>query len=397
VGALTASLGNLVTGVEYEAIVVGTCADGTKTPPSQAVRFVTRRRRQGRPLQPVRPFTCAWSYHANTTDNTMQYTAVIWVYELGLFVAGADYCKESQGACDALVMTSPDGETWTRHPTPDGMYLDRLAWSPELQRLIAVASMGPESTKKVSTSTDGKTWASVTHVDLDNGSFDGPSDVVWASEKSLFVAVGEGDTIGYSMTSADGITWSDPATCPLPDSASPYSLAWSPELGIFAAVGEADGDSFAWTSPDGCAWTARDTNVNTINEKEWGSIAWSPELSLFVAVSKDSDEAYTGLSMSSPDGITWTQHDTADEEASTNNGYRSVVWAREFGVFVAVGSNDQTGKTIYSSDGVTWSSCDVSAFPEGGADWSTLGYSPDLVKFTALGARAEGYRGMSNP
>jgi hypothetical protein len=38
-GALTARLGNLAAGVEYEAIVVGTCADGTKTPTSAPVRF----------------------------------------------------------------------------------------------------------------------------------------------------------------------------------------------------------------------------------------------------------------------------------------------------------------------------------------------------------------------
>jgi hypothetical protein len=39
VSGLTAKIGNLATGVEYQATVVGTCADGTKTPPSAPVRF----------------------------------------------------------------------------------------------------------------------------------------------------------------------------------------------------------------------------------------------------------------------------------------------------------------------------------------------------------------------
>jgi hypothetical protein len=39
-GGFTARLGNLVDGQEYEATAVGTCADGTKTPPSAPVRFV---------------------------------------------------------------------------------------------------------------------------------------------------------------------------------------------------------------------------------------------------------------------------------------------------------------------------------------------------------------------
>jgi hypothetical protein len=38
-GALTARLGNLAAGVEYEATAVGTCADGTVTPPSAPVSF----------------------------------------------------------------------------------------------------------------------------------------------------------------------------------------------------------------------------------------------------------------------------------------------------------------------------------------------------------------------
>jgi hypothetical protein len=38
-GALTASLGNLLTGSEYEATAVGVCADGTRTPPSAPATF----------------------------------------------------------------------------------------------------------------------------------------------------------------------------------------------------------------------------------------------------------------------------------------------------------------------------------------------------------------------
>jgi hypothetical protein len=51
-GALTARLGNLAVGVEYEATAVGTCADGTVTPPSAPLRFT--------PVSAAAPSNVAW-------------------------------------------------------------------------------------------------------------------------------------------------------------------------------------------------------------------------------------------------------------------------------------------------------------------------------------------------
>ena len=72
----------------------------------------------------------------------------------------------------------------------------------------------------------------------------------------------------------------------------------------------------------------------------WHSVAWSPELGLFAAV------AFTGTGnrvMTSPDGVTWTSRTSA-----TDNDWRSVAWSPELGLFAAV-SDTGTGDRVMTS------------------------------------------------
>ena len=84
------------------------------------------------------------------------------------------------------------------------------------------------------------------------------------------------------------------------------------------------------------AWTARTSAA----DNGWRSVCWAAELGLFVAVS------YTGTGnrvMTSPDGITWTARTSA-----ADNGWHSVCWAAELGLFVAV-SESGTGNRVMTS------------------------------------------------
>ena len=142
------------------------------------------------------------------------------------------------------------------------------------------------------------------------------NDIVYSSEKSLFVAVSR-DGTNRVMTSPDGITWTS-RTIP---SGSYYTIDWNSVL--FCAVG----DNAVATSPDGITWTSRTITGN------YRAMVWSG--SQFVAVG-------TNAAATSPDGITWTSRTIP---AGT---YRSVVWTGTY--FVTVGSS----KSAYSADGITW-------------------------------------------
>jgi hypothetical protein len=90
------------------------------------------------------------------------------------------------------------------------------------------------------------------------------------------------------------------------------------------------------TSTNGINWTLR-----TSPEREWRSVVWAPELQLFVAV------ATTGTGdrvMTSPDGINWTLKTSA-----ADNAWRSVCWAPELGIFAAVANSGGTDRVMTSS------------------------------------------------
>ena len=86
-------------------------------------------------------------------------------------------------------------------------------------------------------------------------------------------------------------------------------------------------------------WTIRTSAA----DNGWFSVCWSPELGLFVAVAK------TGTGnrvMTSPDGINWTIRTSA-----ADNQWLSVCWSPELGIFVAV-ANTGTGNRVMTSAGL---------------------------------------------
>lgn len=272
-----------------------------------------------------------------------------------------------------------------------------IAWSPSVQRLVAVASSG---TNRVMYSSNGCAgfWTSASAAAAQSWMC-----VIWVEEISRFVAVSTSGT-DRCMTSPDGITWtlrtlnfaqswialanspelelmvavstngtnrvalSDDgglswALQTAAEASAWQDICWSPELGLFVAVANS-GTNRVMTSPDGSTWTAR----TAAEANEWNSVCWSPELGLFAAV------AFTGTNrvMTSPDGINWTARLSAEQTE-----YKKVVWCAETDAFVAIGTN-----SMFSRDGITWRAIDV----QEANVWHGLAWAPELGRLVAVAA-----------
>ena len=129
-----------------------------------------------------------------------------------------------------LIVTSPDGVTWTQRDAPGSRSLEDVVWSGD--RFVAVGYSG------ILTSSDGVKW-SQQRIPVD-GSLEG---VTWGGDQ--FVAVGTIGGLalnsGLILTSPDGIAWKQrrsPARGLLPLDLTHHlrDVAWSGSR--FAIVGE---------------------------------------------------------------------------------------------------------------------------------------------------------------
>lgn len=172
------------------------------------------------------------TWTSRTTLTGTLWTALVWVSDLGLFVAlGVDTFLSP------YVMTSPDGVTWTRTALSGSDSFTALAWSPELGLLAAVNDAGG-----IKTSTDGLTWTTRT-----SPTASALRGICWNGVNFVAVGSGVGDPI---VTSPDGITWTLRTTPALNDW---WACAWNGlEPGLVVAVGQAGTGNRVMTS------TARD-------------------------------------------------------------------------------------------------------------------------------------------
>ncbi|MFP4512089.1 MAG: hypothetical protein ACLFRV_03975 [Acidimicrobiales bacterium] len=203
--------------------------------------------------------------------------SLAWSPDLDLFVAGGR----------GEIATSPDGETWTLRSSPIGHYVNGIVWSSDDSQFVAVGNSGSGGTADTATSSDGETWTQ--QVDAD---FKRMGDVVWSSSLGLYVAGNDSSHDRHVYTSSDGETWTE-QTDALPD--GDPAIVWSPELELFVAALYISGE--VATSPDGVTWTT----VHQTDGYRLRAIAWSPELELFVI------GGTFGFLASSPDGVTWTR------------------------------------------------------------------------------------------
>jgi len=190
-----------------------------------------------------------------------------------------------------VVLTSGDGNNWSKHPLPAGVDpIYAVSWGN--QRFVAVGGVVPVSSggafsNSVLTSTDGVVWtvqsSGVTGF-LHDISFDG----------QRFVAVGVDRTgkAGLLLTSVDGVSWSSLAV----------------KSTFLTGVGAANG-----------LWVAAGT---------------------------------AGSSLSSSDGLHWVSHTTGLVDALWANGFDGARWLAVGGPLT--GANTGDGALYASSDGFSW-------------------------------------------
>jgi hypothetical protein len=131
-------------------------------------------------------------------------------------------------------------------------------------------------------------------------------------------------------------------------------------------------DGITWTriAPGGVSGSGLDSNIF------WSSVIWAKELGLFVAVGNNGSTCV----MTSPDAINWTGRTVPD----TSSAWTSVCWSPELGLLVAV-SYAGTNIVMTSTNGITWVNRTAS-----GA-YNAVVWSAELGLFSAVGFNAAAY------
>ncbi len=256
--------------------------------------------------------TVTWTTRSDIAG-AQSWTSV--AYGNNVFVAVGVAGPDSRGG-ERVIMTSPDGITWTARNVADGAtnFFTSITFGSGV--FVAVQS-DQASSETVYTSPDGITWTS--HA-APAGS---ASWIEVAFGGSQFVAVGASGNYGerencYIMSSPDGANW----TCrSLPAGADSFVSSLAYGNGMWVAGTQ---NQFL-TSTDGATWSMQSTPVTA----KFSAGAYGAGQFTFVAY--DDSNGVKWLILTSPDGVTWTQRTTIDAEF-----WQSVSYGN--GVFVAVGT-----------------------------------------------------------
>ena len=226
------------------------------------------------------------------------------------------------------------------------------------------------------------------------------NDIVYSSEKNLFVAVGRSGT-NRVMTSTDGITWTARATPNTCEWNSVTYASWSVSVNNKALTSNVAtlttsaphnfsiGQEVTVTNVDATfngiytitavasttfsyAKTAADVTSAAVSPVGSAKAGWFVATGASGSVPPNAKNA-----MTSPDGITWTERATPE-----NGAYNGVAYGN--GIFVASNTNVTDGirEFITSPDGVTWTPVILPAY----SSWRGLTFANG--KFVAVAASA---------
>jgi len=223
--------------------------------------------------------------------------------------------------------TSPDGVTWTDRYIGAAVYLMDVAWGNDKFVMVGTGS-------NAYTSPDGVNWTPRAYAQ--NGWH---TAVGWSGSHFLITT----DSQPFER-SADGVTWTSEAA---PQGNNVYYLAvWNGEVWITVS---GFGTNQIWTSPTGLAgsWTSR----QFVSAATWNCGASLNGLTVLAA-------AGNGDTYTSPDGITWTLHPTAQPYGGVNQ----VVAGQDEFLFL------QNHRYLITRDGVNFTN--VTAMPVTGVTWT---------------------------
>ena len=282
------------------------------------------------------------------TTTDVDILGITYSESLGLFVA----VGRSGG-----IITSQDGKKWFEETSGVVSNLTGIEYSEKLNLFVA---FGEETTL---TSSDGITWT-------DRNTIAGKKGV-WIEDLSAFVAVGTGGSI---KTSSDGITWTTQTSN---TTANLNDIIYINEYSIIYAVGNGgtilkSTDSIVWTSETISGETrtfntlcyntdtqeliiaTQQTLYKTNDFATWTSQTiqtYSPLSKLLYnpATNEIIGVGSYGLLIYSKTGADW-QYIGKGEDITIEN----VVFAENKGFFIAVGHNNETGYVYKSNDGQNW-------------------------------------------
>lgn len=307
----------------------------------------------------------------NIGFNDVAYGAGLYVMVGGLFPATGG---------TALIVTSPDGITWTKRTNTLAGALSSIAWSPTLNLFLAVGGT------RTMTSSDGINWTLSPTALLTS-----LTKVVWGGDK--FAAINSNGTASVAYRSINGTTF----TASNSIGSQPTDIDYSPTLGMWAVSKSLSGTAFVSTSTDLISWTGR--NITGATTATGQGITWSGDR--FVVTANGSGPA------TSTDGVTWTvqntnltqlgkmcggpsnmiiaaTHSDKGVTASFNNGVSWATSNTEIASVIGQFKSRYSTVTSFAFDGSRyWASC--------ANDYSTVHYSYDNKTWYTTNLRAAGF------
>ncbi len=258
-----------------------------------------------------------------------------------------------------LIITSPDGITWTPRTNPNTNTHAGICWSPSLSLFVVVSSSGTGN--RVITSPDGITWTSRTSANDNNW-----NAVCWSPSLSLFAAVASSGSTNYRiMTSPDGITWTQILT----SSNGLDAITWSPELGMFSVVGSSYQQLYSY---DGINWISPYSYTGIYSR----NICWSSTLQMFVTLSYNSNTLNYSY-----DGINWIN---ITSNAFNNYYWNGLTWSPELSIFIAISGGGSAGsdRIAFSYNGIDWKTVSINTLSN--RNWYCLLWISDLKNFIGM-------------
>jgi len=305
-----------------------------------------------------------------TTFGLVEIDLITWSPELGIFVA----INNQYNKC----ATSPDSVTWTIRPSyaanSGGMAMYAMIWTGD--KFLAVGQLG-----YIMTSADGINWTQGRAGDL---SLYQPLDmdlrsIAKRSGFNRFVAVGGNTDYGSAricMTTSDPTltTWTKSTSFNSIQGGAGIAVVWAAGATVIS-IGIASSTPYCAISGDnGVTWT--DRSGSGFDNTSFRAIFYSPyyysPMSIdwngtqFLAISVSFSDLRNRCA-TSPDGIVWTNRSTALNNALGGAEFRSM--ARIGTTYIVIGT---FVRTIGSTDGgVTWT--------QRNGIYSALGYSGNTL------------------
>ena len=283
--------------------------------------------RSAKTTTPATGWSAGGSLPTFSNGNGSSWAGIAYSPELNLFVAIAAGGDNNNNA----IATSSDGVAWTGRTCPDAgtWFLQDICWSAELSLFVIVSSTGPTTTKRILTSPDGINWTERTVSTASKNL----RCVCWSPDLNLFVALGD----DYSVTSSDGMTWTDMVSPP--GSSTWQRIVWCDgSIQKFVACGR--GTNILATSGDGLSWSTS-TSFGGESSNTW-SVAWSHELGIVAVV-----RANSGAVSHSTDASNWTSVTTG----LGADPLLDICWSKDVGAFVAVCASTHV---VTSVNGTSW-------------------------------------------